>query len=42
MGIIDLMGSPNRRGSTNILVEEFTKGTEEAGIRRKRISWEKD
>lgn len=36
------MGSPNCRDFTNILVEEFTKGAEEAGIRRKRISWEKD
>lgn len=25
------MGSPNRRGSTNILVENFVKGAEEAG-----------
>ena len=25
------MGSPNRKGSTNILAEEFMKGAEEAG-----------
>ena len=31
MKIIFLMGSPNRTGSTGILVEEFTRGAEEAG-----------
>ena len=30
MRIIILMGSPNRTGSTNILVENFVKGAEEA------------
>ena len=31
MKIIVLMGSPNRTGSTNILVENFVKGAGEAG-----------
>lgn len=31
MNIIVLMGSPNREGSTNILVEQFEKGAKEAG-----------
>lgn len=31
MRIVILMGSPNRKGSTNILVENFMKGAEEAG-----------
>ena len=31
MKIVVLMGSPNRKGSTNILVEEFKKGAEESG-----------
>lgn len=31
MNIVVLMGSPNRNGSTNILVENFMKGAEEAG-----------
>ena len=31
MRIIVLMGSPNRTGSTNILVENFVNGAEEAG-----------
>ena len=31
MKITVLMGSPNRKGSTSILVENFTKGAEEAG-----------
>ncbi len=31
MKIVILMGSPNRKGSTNILVEEFKKGAEESG-----------
>ena len=31
MKIIILMGSPNRNGSTSILVSEFVKGAEEAG-----------
>ena len=31
MKIIVLMGSPNRTGSTGILVEQFKKGAEEAG-----------
>ena len=31
MNIIVLMGSPNRNGSTSILVSEFVKGAEEAG-----------
>jgi multimeric flavodoxin WrbA len=52
MKITVLMGSPNRNGSTSILVQNFQKGAEEAGhsaevidvchadIRRKPISWE--
>ena len=31
MRIIVLFGSPNRKGSTNILVEEFKRGAEESG-----------
>lgn len=31
MDIIVLMGSPNKRGSTNILTEQFKKGAEDAG-----------
>ena len=31
MNIIILMGSPNRQGSTSILVEQFTRGAEENG-----------
>ena len=31
MKITVLMGSPNRKGSTSILVESFTRGAEEAG-----------
>lgn len=31
MKIILLQGSPNKKGSTNILAEEFTKGAENAG-----------
>lgn len=31
MDIVVLMGSPNRHGSTDILVEEFKRGAEEAG-----------
>ena len=31
MKIIVLMGSPNRKGSTNLLVESFVRGAEEAG-----------
>ena len=31
MKIIVLMGSPNRNGSTCILVENFKRGAEEAG-----------
>ena len=31
MKIVVLFGSPNRKGSTNILVEEFTRGAEESG-----------
>ena len=31
MKIIVLMGSPNRKGSTGILVENFKRGAEEAG-----------
>ena len=31
MKIVVLQGSPNRTGSTNILVEEFSKGAKEAG-----------
>ncbi len=31
MKIIVLMGSPNRKGSTSILAEEFKRGAEEAG-----------
>lgn len=31
MKIVVLMGSPNKRGSTSILVDEFSKGAKEAG-----------
>jgi multimeric flavodoxin WrbA len=31
MKITVLMGSPNRKGSTSILVEQFKKGAEQAG-----------
>ena len=31
MKIVVLFGSPNRKGSTNILVEEFRRGAEEGG-----------
>ena len=31
MKIVVLFGSPNRKGSTNILVEEFRHGAEESG-----------
>lgn len=31
MKIVILMGSPNRRGSTSILVENFVKGAEDTG-----------
>lgn len=31
MKIVVLQGSPNKKGSTNILVDEFSKGAEEAG-----------
>ena len=31
MKIVVLFGSPNRKGSTNILVEEFRRGAEESG-----------
>lgn len=31
MKIVVLMGSPNKNGSTNILVQEFVKGASEAG-----------
>lgn len=31
MKIVILMGSPNRKGSTNILVSEFKRGAEESG-----------
>ncbi len=37
MKIVILQGSPNRKGSTNILVEEFTKGAEESGHQVKRF-----
>lgn len=30
MKITILMGSPNRKGSTSILVDEFNRGAEEA------------
>ena len=30
MKIVVLMGSPNKKGSTNILVENFVKGASEA------------
>ena len=33
MKIVILMGSPNRSGSTNILVSEFKRGAEESGHR---------
>ena len=31
MNIVILMGSPNRRGSTSILVDEFVRGAHESG-----------
>ena len=31
MKIVILMGSPNRKGSTAILVEQFVRGATEAG-----------
>lgn len=31
LDIVILMGSPNKKGSTNILVEQFVKGAKEAG-----------
>lgn len=31
MKIVVLQGSPNKKGSTDILVTEFTRGAEEAG-----------
>lgn len=31
MNIVILMGSPNKKGSTSILVEQFVKGAREAG-----------
>jgi len=31
MKITILMGSPNRNGSTSLLVNEFVRGAEEAG-----------
>ena len=34
MKIIVLMGSPNRNGSTGILVENCKRGAEEAVVRR--------
>ncbi len=37
MNIVVLQGSPNRRGSTNILVEEFMKGAENSGHCVKRF-----
>ncbi len=37
MKIVILQGSPNLKGSTNILVEEFTRGAEEAGHSVKRF-----
>ena len=37
MEIIILMGSPNRNGSTSILVEQFVKGAGEAGHRTEVI-----
>ena len=37
MEIIVLQGSPNKKGSTNILVEEFTKGAESSNHRVKRF-----
>lgn len=37
MNIIILQGSPNRKGSTGILVEEFTKGAIEAGHQVERF-----
>lgn len=37
MNIVVLQGSPNKRGSTNILVEEFMKGAENSGHCVKRF-----
>ena len=31
MNILILVGSPNKQGSTNILVREFARGAKEAG-----------
>ena len=31
MNIVVLMGSPNKKGSTSILIEEFKRGAEESG-----------
>ena len=36
MRIIVLMGSPNRQGSTGILVKHFKKGAEEASYYARR------
>ena len=40
MNITILMGSPNRNGSTNMLVREFIRGAEEAGACKKHMSWD--
>lgn len=37
MKIIILQGSPNKKGATDILTEQFTKGAKEAGHSVKRI-----
>ena len=37
MKIVVLMGSPNRKGSTNILVDNFTKGATEGGHKVEKI-----
>lgn len=37
MKIVILQGSPNKKGSTNILVEKFSQGAEEAGHSIKRF-----
>ncbi|MBM6686321.1 flavodoxin family protein [Faecalicatena contorta] len=37
MKIVILQGSPNKKGSTNILTEEFTRGAKEAGHEVRRF-----
>lgn len=37
MNIVILQGSPNKKGSTHILVDAFTRGAEEAGHKIRRF-----